>query len=56
VLELRIGQVIPADVRILSAVSLECDKSVLTGESVPTAKAAEPVPVGAGWAIWPAVR
>jgi len=40
---LTMGQVVPADVRILSAVSLECDEAILTGESLPADKAAEQV-------------
>jgi len=47
VVELRLGQVVPADVRLLSVVSLECDESVATGESVPVAKIVDPVAVGA---------
>ena len=40
---LSIGQVVPADVRILSADGLECDEGVLTGESLPADKAVAPV-------------
>ena len=36
---LSIGQVVPADVRIVAADGLECDEGVLTGESVPADKA-----------------
>jgi Mg2+-importing ATPase len=46
VVELQLGEVVPADVRLLEAASLQCDESVLTGESVPTAKSVEPVPPG----------
>jgi Mg2+-importing ATPase len=35
VIELQLGTVVPADMRLLSAVGLECDESVLTGESAP---------------------
>ncbi len=42
VIELRLGDIIPADARILSATELECDEAVLTGESAPAAKSAEP--------------
>jgi Mg2+-importing ATPase len=37
---LSIGQVVPADVRIVAAEGLECDEGVLTGESLPADKAA----------------
>jgi Mg2+-importing ATPase len=43
VVELRLGQVVPADLRLLEAVDLECDESVLTGESLPVAKTAPSV-------------
>ena len=44
--DLQLGQVVPADMRLLSTVGLECDESVLTGESVPVEKSAEPVAAG----------
>lgn len=37
---LGIGDILPADVRITSATALECDESVLTGESQPVEKCA----------------
>ena len=37
------GDRVPADLRLLEAAGLEADESVLTGESVPVAKTAEPV-------------
>ena len=43
VVDLQLGQVVPADMRLLSTAGLECDESVLTGESVPAEKSAEPV-------------
>ena len=37
------GDVVTADLRLTAASNLHCDESVLTGESVPVAKATEPV-------------
>jgi P-type Ca2+ transporter type 2C len=37
------GDVVPADGRLLTAVTLEVDESTLTGESLPAAKSTEPV-------------
>jgi magnesium-transporting ATPase (P-type) len=42
VVRLEGGFRVPADLRILSAVGLEADESLLTGESVPVAKRADP--------------
>jgi Mg2+-importing ATPase len=36
VVELELGEVVPADIRLLSVTSFECDESVLTGESEPS--------------------
>lgn len=47
VVELRLGDIVPADIRLLTVTGLECDESVLTGESLPVAKSPEPVPDGA---------
>ena len=41
VVHLRVGDVVPADLRLLQARQLECDESVLTGESQAAAKTAE---------------
>ena len=41
--ELRLGSVVPADIRLLEVSGLECDESVLTGESVPVGKDANAV-------------
>jgi Mg2+-importing ATPase len=38
VLALRVGDVVPADLRILETNQLECDEAVLTGESMPSTK------------------
>jgi Mg2+-importing ATPase len=44
VVELRPGELVPADLRLLSVTALQCDESVLTGESAPVPKSVEPVP------------
>ncbi len=44
VVRLSVGQVVPADVRLLESARLECDEGVLTGESMPVEKATAPVP------------
>jgi P-type Mg2+ transporter len=46
VVEIHLGDVVPADLRLIEATGLECDESVLTGESLPAAKATAPVPAG----------
>jgi len=40
VVSLRIGAIVPADLRVLQADGLECDEGLLTGESMPVAKSA----------------
>lgn len=44
VVGLRVGDVVPADLRILETSQLECDEAVLTGESMPATKTGEPSP------------
>jgi P-type Mg2+ transporter len=46
---LRLGAVVPADVRLVEVAGLECEESVLTGESEPTVK--DPAPVAPGTAL-----
>lgn len=41
------GAIVPADLRLLTSSGLECDESVLTGESAPSKKSAAPVTAGA---------
>ena len=41
VIALAVGDIVPADVRLLEPTRMECDESVLTGESLPAAKSAE---------------
>jgi len=41
IVQLNLGDVVPADARVLSATALQCEESVLTGESVPVDKTAE---------------
>jgi calcium-translocating P-type ATPase len=43
---LRAGNNVPADCRLISADNLEINEAVLTGESYPSGKNIEPVPVG----------
>ena len=43
VVRIGVGDVVPADLRLLEAEGLECDESVLTGESAPAEKRIEPV-------------
>jgi P-type Mg2+ transporter len=46
VVRLTLGEVVPADLRLLSTTELQTDESVLTGESLPVDKAPDPVPAG----------
>ena len=47
VVRLALGEVVPADVRLLKTEGLECDESLLTGESVPSDKGVSLVAPGA---------
>ncbi|MCX6498841.1 MAG: magnesium-translocating P-type ATPase [Arthrobacter sp.] len=49
VVQLGLGAIIPADLRLLSAKDLLCDESILTGESLPVGK--DPAPVAGGAAL-----
>lgn len=46
VVALDVGEVVPADLRLLQANALECNEAVLTGESMPATKVADPVKEG----------
>jgi P-type Mg2+ transporter len=48
VVRLELGQIVPADLRLLGGTGLECDESVMTGESLPVAKTSAPVTPGTG--------
>ncbi len=43
VVQIGVGDVMPADLRLLKAEGLECDEAVLTGESLPAEKQAQEV-------------
>jgi Mg2+-importing ATPase len=47
VVTLQLGDIVPADLRLLNVTGLECDESVLTGESLPVDKSVDAVPAGA---------
>ena len=44
VILLELGQLIPADVRLIEVNGLECNESILTGESTAAEKSAQPAP------------
>ncbi len=46
VIELTLGELVPADVRLLSVNTLECNESILTGESAPVEKSVDAAPPG----------
>jgi Mg2+-importing ATPase len=50
IVQLRLGDIVPADLRLLTCTGLECDESVLTGESLPVPKDDQPAPDGAALA------
>ncbi|MGW4531989.1 magnesium-translocating P-type ATPase [Nocardia sp. NPDC004340] len=46
IVDLRAGELVPADLRLLSSTGLHCDESVLTGEPEPVRKSPDAVPAG----------
>ena len=48
--ELRLGDIVPGDVRLIEVSGLECDESVLTGESLSVEKTTKAVDAGAALA------
>jgi Mg2+-importing ATPase len=50
VVRLSLGHVVPADLRLVDVTALECDESLMTGESQPVAKDTAPVAPGAALA------
>jgi P-type Mg2+ transporter len=46
VVELHLGDIVPADLRLFEVTGLQCDESVLTGESLPVDKDTDTTPAG----------
>ncbi len=46
VVRLELGQLVPADLRLIEVTGLECDEAVLTGETIPVSKRVEAAPIG----------
>jgi Mg2+-importing ATPase len=46
VIDLSLGELVPADVRLLTVNNLECNEGILTGESQPAEKSPAPAPPG----------
>jgi Mg2+-importing ATPase len=44
IVSLRMGDIVPADLRVIEVTQLECDEAVLTGESLPVEKTSEATP------------
>jgi len=51
-----VGDRIPADIRLVTAVDLQIDESNLTGETRPSRKNVEPCPPGNGASVGPSER
>jgi Mg2+-importing ATPase len=47
VIRLSLGEAVPADMRLIETTALECDESILSGESAGSEKSPTPVPAGA---------
>ncbi|WP_442008396.1 magnesium-translocating P-type ATPase [Mycobacterium sp. 2YAF39] len=52
VVRLSLGEVVPADIRLIEISGLECNESILTGESTAAEKWSEPVNPGGALADW----
>jgi magnesium-transporting ATPase (P-type) len=48
IIELKVGDVIPADARLLDSINLEVDEAALTGESLPARKEPDVILTGSG--------
>jgi Mg2+-importing ATPase len=48
VIRLALGETVPADVRLIDVNGLECNESILSGESAPSEKSPQPVKADAG--------
>ncbi|WP_081495072.1 magnesium-translocating P-type ATPase [Mycolicibacterium chubuense] len=46
IVRLTLGEAVPADLRLMETTGLECNESILTGESMASEKSAEPVAAG----------
>jgi Mg2+-importing ATPase len=44
--DLHLGDIVPADIRLIEVSGLQCDEAVLTGESLPVTKGLDAVPDG----------
>ncbi|HTX95701.1 MAG TPA: magnesium-translocating P-type ATPase [Mycobacterium sp.] len=46
IVRLSLGEAVPADIRLINVSGLECNESILTGESTGSEKSPQPVPAG----------